>query len=94
MLAGRAITAVLTVAVARTALVGEMTLRFQVVAPGAVGASVSRASFGNVPAIPSIVQAPPRPVIVAGFAAVAAKPVITRTRTTVAGLRCPSAVPA
>jgi hypothetical protein len=47
-----------------------------------------------VPVTPSIVQVPPRPVIVAGLAAVAANPVITRTRTTVVGLRWPSVVEA
>src|SRR4051812_12285236 len=81
-LAGRTITAVDTMAVLRTAPVEAITLSDHVEAPGEVGASVRRAFAGNVPVWPSIVHVPPRPVIVAGLAGVAANPVITRTRTT------------
>jgi len=64
------------------------------VAAAAVGARVNLAFAGKTFAIPSMVQEPPRPTIVAGLTVVAAKPFRTRTRTIVAGLRVPAVVPA
>jgi len=59
----------------------DTTLRFQFVAPELTGDAVSRAFAGNVFAIPSTAQLPPRPCAVSGVPAVAANPSSSRTRT-------------
>jgi len=91
---GRTINAFETVALWSSTPSDERTLSVHVVAAAAVGARVNLAFAGKTFAIPSMVQVPPRPTIVAGLTVVAAKPFRTRTRTIVAGLRVPAVVPA